>query len=306
MVFKKEDLGLYFAMMLIGGGGGLIAGAFITAQINKKREEAFNAEEAARDENWPPEEAVEQTEEEAGYVQAGPATHKPAGKEVVIDMRERELQESETPRGVPPKKIHEPKRSHLSKDDQQELARLLAEYDVTPMQIDLIESGTMTVEELEGALAETEFEKESISEITRTDYNEPYRDEKPSMDALLGDKLVDDGGPRDLGDLLVVVGNKWEISIEPPEGKNEQKKRTIYFDPIDESVFMMSASGHTVPADLRVITTPEVRELIMPWLLFEEEIESIYLTDVTNKKARWYEIAKVVDVEDADEDDARP
>jgi len=302
MQFKREDIGLYFAAALIGGGLGLLAGAFLTARINRKREETFNAADAARDESWYPED--EPTDEKAPtanvtlnirpeLAEASETIKKEVKKiKVAIDKSEN------IPRGeISGKQIE----SHrLSKEDRDELARLLTEYTVGDLQIKLVQEGVMSVQELEDALAEEEFDDQplDISGGEVTNYSGQYRgDDKPDMASLL-EKPVDDLGPRTVDDLLVTVGNRWEILLQPPEGKPENQKRTIYFDPSDESVFTRNSSGDMAPADLRVIASEEVRDIIMPWLLFEEGLEAIYLDDIRNKKTRWYEILRLKEDDD--------
>lgn len=304
MKFKREDMGLYIATSLIGGGIGLLAGAFLTAIINKKRERQFEGtyEEMA----W---------NEDVYYpIQTGG----PIDEETIIDDAEVEVLTSkkgkvvnivnvvnEADIVVPEKRAP----SHrLSKEDRMELNRLTREYVVGSLQIELVEKGTMSVEELEEALIDADFdqtvedEEEDDLDIEIFDYSKKYRlDDKPDMADLLADKQVDDEGPRQLEDLLVTVNGEWEILLDPPIGKRLNQKRTIYFDPEDEGVYTQGKGGDMVAADLRVIASPEVRDIIMPWLLFETEIESIYLNDIRSNKTRWYEIVRLKeDDEDAD------
>jgi len=317
MQFKREDIGLYVATALIGGGLGLLAGAFLTARINRKREEDFNAEEAARDdeEAWLEEDVFNIVSEKPEFPRGGDVTFNPAEE----PSDEKSKKETKKIRIVGTNKIVEddgriiPGRqveSHrLSKEDRLELSRLTREYTVGDLQMELVEKGTMTVEELEDALVEEELDDQPIEESIevfgeeplkyvagegegRTNYSEQYRDAKPDMEDFL-EKPLDDAGPRDVEDLLVTIGNRWEILLTPPLGKAEHQKRTIYFDPEDESVYTKTDGGDIAPADLRVIANEEVRDIIMPWLIFETELEAIYLDDIRNKKTRWYEIIRL-------------
>jgi hypothetical protein len=296
MRFKREDIGLYLATVLIGGGAGLLVGAFITARINKKQEEA--------EEELIPEEVTYDPDDPPDHVKE---LEKETEEEEEEDIPLKELK-SKT---LPKKKSSGKKRFRLSKEDRNELNRLSSQYVITGMQVELVESGIMSVDELGESLLEEEIIAEESLPIevgnedgTPTDYNSPYRynDLKPDMDDLL-QKPDDDAGPRNLEDLLVVVDERWEISLEPPVGKDEQQKRIIYFDPDDETVFTKTDGGDPVPADLRVITTPEVRDLVMPWLLFEEEMEVIYINDIRNKRTRWWEIVRIGSDEDTSEHD---
>lgn len=305
MQFKREDVGLYVATALIGGGLGLLAGAFLTARVNRKREEDFNASDAARDEGWYPED--EPTDERAPLGVTFNITNSEALITEPVEEESKKikvaLDKSEnSTRGKIPEKQMESHR--LSKEDRDELSRLTKEYSVGALQIVMVEKGTMTVEELEDALVEEELDYQPLDESVEVvgeapiNYSGQYRaDEKPDMADLL-EKPIDDLGPRTIDDLLVTIGNRWEILLQPPEGKAQHQKRTIYFDPNDESVFTKTSNGDMVPADLRVIASEEVRDIIMPWLLFEEDLEVIYLDDIRNKKTRWYEIVRLKEDED--------
>lgn len=301
MQFKREDLGLYFATALIGGGLGLLAGAFLTTRINKKREEDFNAADAARDESE--EEYTDYYKTEVVGVRPELAEASQTIKEEVKKVEV--LLENSTRGKIPGKQIE---KHRMSREERIELQRLTKEYVVGDLQIKLVQEGTMTVEELEDALVEEELDDqdldisvvEIVDHVNRVDYSQQYRDgEKPDMAAYL-EKPVNDLAPLEIDDLLVTVGERWEILLQPPEGKSPQQKRTVYFDPEDEGVFTKTKGGDMAPADLRVIASEEVRDIIMPWLLFETEIETIYLNDIRNKKTRWYEIVRMKE----DDDDA--
>lgn len=307
MRFKREDMGLYFAMALIGGGVGLLVGAFVTVRVNKKREE--ETEELELEDAIEFEEVAEEEETVTHEQHITNITNEDLPPQRMKEVDD--LIEKKRPR------TSKRTRTRLSKENRCELARLTREYGVTTMQTELVESGVMTVKELEEGLIDAELEANDghvdedleievseINDIGHTDYNSPYRynDSKPDMDDLL-EKPIDDGDPRNIEDLLVVVDGRWGISIEPPIGKAERQKRTVYFDPEDESVFTKTADGGVTPADLRVITTPEVRDLIMPWLLFEPDMDTIYIDDIRNKKTRWYEIIRIGSEEDTSEND---
>lgn len=316
MRFKREDIGLYFASALIGGGLGLLLGALATAQINKKREEKFYAEEAARDDNIDRSPANNVT---VNWYKEEPTEEKV--KEVVINtVNRKETWEIGTDpvakSGLEMKlKPMTREKFRISKEDRKELARLSEEYVINALQVELVEKGTITVEELEESLIDADFdqdilelpeedESDNLDLEDHIDYSQVYRDDKPEMDELLNkhEKPLDDDGPRELGDLLVVVDSKWEIRLEPPTNKGARLKRTIYFDPDDETVYTKSGAGDIVSADLRVITTKAVRDIIYPWLLFEKDIEAIYIDDISSTKSRWYEIIRLKDEEDENVD----
>lgn len=306
MQFKREDIGLYVATALIGGGLGLLAGAFLTARINRKREEDFNAADAARDESSEPhpyyQKEFAQTmdtlsilEEELPPIADRIEVMKKAatGLEKIKMAKAKKVIDDDFSDRVIPGKQEESHR--LSKDDRYELTRLMEEYVVTGLQIELVEKGTISVEELEEVLEEDERNEEALlvtgGEVV--DYGKQYRiDEKPDLEDLL-ERPINDLPALDVNDLLVTVGETWEILLSPPEGKSENQKRTLYFDPTDELVYTKSSGGDLMPADLRVIANKEVQEIIMPWLLFEKEMEVIYVDDIRSKKTRWYEIVRL-------------
>ena len=300
MRFKREDLGLYFATALIGGGAGLLAGALVTTYINRKREEDEENEPVEwEDEVLPTHHTINNL-----FVQ-DESSEKPA---IVVDTVKLPVGE-EVETSYPPGAT---KKFRLTPDGRRHLSRLTEEYDITPMQLGLVESGAVSIDELEATLVEEEFERENrddepdveieVTETTdaseRVDYSAGYRDTKPDLD-----DLVDDTGPRDINELLVTIGN-WDILIEPPEGKGLNQKRTLYFDPDGDDLFIKNASGEITAADLRVIATPEVQEIILPWLKFEPDVDIIYLNDIRNSKTRWYEILRAGREEVAFADDA--
>jgi hypothetical protein len=299
MRFKREDIGLYVATALIGGGLGLLAGAFLTAKINKKREEDFNAEDAARDESWHPETGEDEVIMSIDSEDIARGSTFPTKEDVAGLVKARPEDAAPPRRGERIRPVEKTESHRLSKEDRDELARLTKEYTVGALQIGLVERGTMSVEELEEALIDLEIdqtpleEDEDLEEVPPVDYSKQYRmEDKPDMEDLL-DRPIDDVGPREVEDLLVTVGGRWEILLEPPKGKAQNQKRIIYFDPEDEGVYTKSKAGDMTPADLRVMISEEVREIIMPWLLFEESLETIYVDDIRNKKTRWYEIVRL-------------
>lgn len=313
--FKREDTGLYIAMTLIGAGLGLLAGAFITARLNKIREEEEPEEEEWEDyyqkdlarqmtilDEAEKEEFKDLPEVPNVPIMSIDRTDRARGTTFPesTDLEKREF-EKETKRD---------RLVHLSKEERIRLKELISEYNATPMQVNFVESGLMTIDELEEALEEEDFNNRAgpeetdpeedieltVSEVTHTDYNEPYRDDKPDMDDLL-EKPIDDL-PRDLGDLLVVVDEQWEILLEAPEGKALSNKKVIYYDGSDDSTVMLTKRGQTVAVDLSVMISPEVNQIIRPWLLFEEDLETIYVNDIRNPRTRWYEITRIKEDED--------
>jgi len=294
MQFKREDIGLYVATALIGGGLGLLAGAFLTARINKKRNEDFNAAEAARDESEEPSDYYQ--EEFAKTMDTLAVLEEDEIQDGVSNKQLKKVQlanaEKAAVADIENRVTHgrQVETHRLSKDARIELARLIEEYVVDDIQIELVQKGTMTIEPLDESV-EVYGEKP-------INYSRPYRyDDKPDMADLL-EKPIDDV-PRDVNDLLVTLGGQWEILLTPPEGKALHQKRTIYFDPDDESVYTKSSKGDVAPADLRVIASKEVQELIMPWLMYEDELETIYIDDLRNKRTRWYEIIRLKKSENA-------
>jgi len=318
--FKREDVGLYFALGLIGGGVGLLIGAFIANRVEQK----LRGDLAYLDEDMEaPDIHMETLPEDEDGSMINPS--------VKMEYRElkavvKEIDALDMPERVVPKagKMSKGRTFRLSRKDERELTRLLKEYKPTEVQIDLVHQGIMTVEELELELIEREMEamedvdyeeidaEEEEEElelvsgeedgIDHIDYSKPYRvfeDDKPDMDDLLP---VNDIGRRDLSELLVTIGGRYEIMLERPEGKHQKNRKLLMFDEQDERVYQpaRSGSGQPVPVDIAVMISPEVKDTIWDFLLFED-VDPIYIDDL--KGTRWYEIQRDGTEEDGSDSD---
>lgn len=302
--FKREDLGLYFAMGLVFGGAGLLVGAFVSNKLEQRRREK---ELEYLEEDW---EAPDVHTEDSEEVVINPIVAKDkrgfgtlADPEAIELAREKSLKRRK-------QKDSERKKFHLSDQQRSELRRLIEEYEPTTIQIELVESGTMTLEDLEMSLLEeqfieAEFEEEeddplpvTITEgqtdgdyLDHTDYSSQYRgyeDNKPDIDDLISSNDI---GERPLEELLVVVDNRWEILLDEPKGKHQKNRKDIFFDPENESTYVLSPSDPdiTIPVDIAVMISPEVKDLVWDFLLFEE-VGTIYINDLEGP--RWYTISK--------------
>lgn len=297
--FKREDVGLYFALGLVGGGIGLLIGAFIASRIEQKRELAY------LEEDWEsPDIHVEDLPEDEEETLINPVLDKEQKREL------KRIDALETEERVPAKsgRMSRGRVLRLTRQEERELKRLCQEYSPSEIQIDLVNQGIMTVEDLELSLIEEEMSKmeeepeegEEFDGVAHTDYSKPYRvfeDNKPDMDELLP---VDDIGPRDISDLLVTLGGRYEITIEPPEGKHQKNKKELLFDSDGEKVYKAAKSGEdsVVAVDIGVMISPEVKETIWDFLLFED-VDPIYINDL--KGSRWYEITRDGTEEDGSE-----
>lgn len=288
MKFNRDDLGLYFATTLAGAGTGLLLGALIASRIQAVR---MARDMSYLEEDWEAPDIHTETFDD----------------EFVVETEEQVL----LTKGVKKEKQRQFK---LSKNDQARLLALIEDYSPTPMQVSLVEGGVMSIDDLEVSLVEEEFEEEdeddesslSVAKVDEgeglepVDYNGQYRtfvDEKPEMDEL----LVDDqeNWPPDAEKLLVVIDDRWEVRLDPPEGKHTKNKRVVHFNPITEETFTLTRQGSAVPANIASMMSQSVRDHLWNFLLYET-FEEVYVDDTTG--ARWFHIIRAED--ESEEEDS--
>ncbi len=152
MKFKKEDIGLYFALGLVGAGVGLLMGAFIASR--RRDSSTYNII------NYIPE-----------------LDEEPSLK---IPRKENRVEKAA--------KKHERARQAAKKVDSPELKGFIVEYQPSAIQIEMIRSGLLTID----ALRETMIQEEFAKQKAPYNYNSPYLDvdDKPELSELA--KLPED------------------------------------------------------------------------------------------------------------------
>lgn len=253
MKFKREDLGLYFAFGLVGGGVGLLIGAFITSRLSE------SSEVPSKDEN-------------NGFARLDP-------KYKIKEPDEKKSQKKKFKK--------QGKKNQLTKKEEARLRELGELYEITPIQIELVRSGVMSVDDLEGAIMMDTYDEKREP----YNYNAIYVDTKPDLDDLVADEILDDLPERKVEDLLVVIDGNFEILLEPPEEKDSKNKRVIWYDIDDDSLYTLNRKGEPIPRTIDGIVTPEVWEIIRPFLMFEPEICPIYVDKLG--KAHFFEFNTV-------------
>lgn len=293
MKFKKEDAGLYFAFMLIGGGLGMLAGAILANWI-EKRKELVGAEDpgtkgpAASDQDWAKaqrakieQELAEQRKEHAEVMSRGykaGAWVAPVKKETV---------------GKPRKKNE--KRPNLSKYSDEELEEFFAEFPVNYFQMEMLRNGSMTMEQVQGVL---ELEQEAL-EMEPEDYSAPYRTafeiakEEAKFEGM--DKVQLEYIIEELG----IINGKFRVLASPPVNANELPTKEIQWDPEDDAFYYLRR-GQPILYNIQTTIGRETWDEIIPYML--GNVTDIWVEDVENSKL--YAFHKLVGIgEDEPVDD---
>jgi len=306
MKFKKDDLGLYFAFALVGGGIGLFVGAFLTSWIERRSEEQFNAEEAARDEaleedlnRWiGPNEAKLRAELAAERLEqlekASEGIKEEEGYEVVDlsdEKWEKYLNLPETPKKE--KKVSRKQKESLyenrSRYSNEELMDFIAEHDPNPFSQQMLFNGTMTMEQVLGVI-----EQETLA-MERESYNyaQQYHEDNVEDAEEEGDYDEEyiNNPPRDLG----IIDDRFHILTGPPENSNDLTAREIQWDKEDNSFYMIWRN-EPMNYDIETGIGHDAWAVVEPYLL--RGFDDIYVVDL--QKNRYYKFYKMPELGEDD------
>lgn len=264
MKIKKEDIGLYFALGLVGAGVGLLVGAYIAS----KRGGSIPS-----------------------YIPEGTVYDKEKGRfvideewgEAVVEKRLEKMAEK-TDRKIPRKKKRVKKGQ---KKSDPELEAFIKEFEPSAIQIELVKNGLTTLEELE----ETILQEKLAEEKEPYNYNGPYlEDDKPDLSDLA--KLPEDEE---------TVDDRYVILRQPPKRKSPKNMRVIYFDSGDGSFYTMTRKKQPVPiGSITEFISEETWEVMLPYML--SGFAPLFVNDLTNAKYYRFEIVPE-DLEESSEDD---
>ena len=248
MKFKREDVGLYFALGLVGAGMGLLVGAFIASRRGGSMPSYIPRGEVA-DEDWN-------------------ETAKAADKSLHKLVRE-----------IPRKK------KRVKKAENEflvELDAFIKEYEPTTIQIEMVKSKLLTLDELR----ETMIKEELVKQKEPYNYNQPYlEDDKPDLADLA--KLPEDED---------VVDDRYKILMGPPKRKSPKNMRVIYFDQKDSIFYTMTRKKQPVPVgSITEFISEEAWEIMLPYML--SGFAPLFVNDLSNAKYYRFELVP----EDAEE-----
>lgn len=283
MKFKKEDAGLYFAFILIGGGIGLLTGAIIASYLEKMKKNKEMEEGAVEvaDDSWAEKERArideelaqrrEHAEMMAGRYRKEEWTVKPAEKKDKVRKRNEK----------------NPNNSGFS---EEELDSFAAEFGANEFQMQMIRLGTMTMDQVRGVIEEERLAEESDP----TDYSAPYRTyfENAKEDAENGE-LPD---PREIEE-LGLIDDRWRVTLEAPNHSNELSLKELQWEQHalqwddEDNEFYYLRQGRIIPYDIRTSFGHDVWEHVVRYIL-GDDVNELYIEDLQN--GRLFLIHKLV------------
>lgn len=245
MKFNKNDIGMYLGTTLLGASFGLLAGAMITALIQRRRERLWLEQEADE-----PEEEYDFENDEI-WKEANEAYDRLTG-------------------------IYRESEEDLAEDMklEEELAEFIETYNPNSMQIALVRSGTVEMEEMIKVLTDVD--------TPQIDYSKPYRktieeyaasDDKPDLSTLTT-------MPEDEG----VVNEHWKLSSTVPSHKRRDLIRNLYYDPEDEQFAKLHPNGELMPLLNLEDIVPDAEVVQMALMYFLEGIVPIFITDIRTNR----------------------
>lgn len=272
MKFKKEDLGLYFALVLVGGGAGLLIGALLAARLASSKPLYIPEEED--EEAWENDDIEEEWDEDAEESAPKIARREKSEKQILS---------------------HYQKKHFITEEEaaakEALLAAFIVEFQPSAIQIEMVKNDLLTMDELKEVLI--------LEEVTRQrepyNYNAKYLEveDKPDLEDL-----------AQLPDEIEVIEERWQISSEQTTGKSKKNLRKVFYDSEDDSFFTMSRQDHPIPVGSVNDFIPNgVWAVVAPYLL--SDMGPIFVNDLETPKHFKFEIVSgSEDTEDSSADNA--
>ncbi|MCK5602213.1 hypothetical protein KAR91_10100 [Candidatus Pacearchaeota archaeon] len=255
--FKKEDVGLYTALTLMGAGTGLLVGATIASRLVAPVYIPAHSEE-----EW--DEAAEKFTEGRGQTfDTKIARGKKSGKQRAY--------------------------SKPDSEETKELNEFIMRCGPSPIQIEMIKSGVLSMDKVEDALIQEELAKQKEPYNYNTIYLE---DDKPDLDeiALLPDEIE-------------TIDERWIVSSEQTTEKSKKNIRRCFYDIRDDSFYTTSRQGHDIPlGSVNDFVPDSVWDIIEPYLL--SDMGPIFVNDLESTKHFEFNAVGTEDVEDSSVNDA--
>lgn len=324
MKFKKDDLGLYLAFALIGGGIGLMAGSLLTNWLERRAEKKVNTEDEVEEhlaDRWiGPREAKLRLEINQQKLQEARLKAKELTQDQMYEYQEVLLNEeleatgeekedeevdeidlndekwekyTNLPEPTKKKKSVVKKQKglyeNLSPYSDEELLDFISEHDPNVFAQQMLYNGTMTMEQVLGVIIREQeaLEQESFN------YAEQYHIDNVAEAEELGDfdeEFLDDP-PEELG----IIDNRWQVYVGMPDGIEDKFLREIQWDREDNSFYMIRKDS-PFPYDIASGIGHNTWETIEPYLL--RGLSNIYVVDL--QKPRYYLFYKIPELGEDD------
>ncbi len=251
MKVKKEDLGLYFALGLVGAGVGLLVGTYIASRRGGSMP------------RYIPEDYQEEWDEEAEKA-ADKTVQKISRKKNRVKKGEIDISRRKHRAAISEKK-------QLEKD----LEEFIDKYQPTAIQIEMVKSDLIGLKELEDMMM-----KEELAKHTEPyDYNGPYlEDGKPELSDL--SKLPEEED---------VIDDRYKILQEPPKRKSPKNMRVVYFDSEAGSFYTMTRQKQPIAVNsIEEFITEETWEIMLPYMV--TGFAPLFVNDLQTAKWYRFEI----------------
>lgn len=269
MKFVKDDIGLYWALTLVGAGIGLLVGSFISSRIKEKETPLVITEKDIVEDS-------KEVEKKTGLMSL-------KEKNEVFKVEEyKEFIERYTPSALQLQMLD---RGLIAKDA---LIKLLEKQkDDTPPYLEKPELSDLNARDLR-LMERTKKLEETFRERVELSEEEEEWDEFERDWYGLG---------------RVEISDKFTISLEPPD-KDPRRMRVFYFTEDDDTAYTMTRSKEPVPTDLRTVID-EVTIAFLKKRIEKDGIVPIYVDDVSTVKYYRFEMMPTYeeDYGDLDEDE---
>lgn len=255
MKFKKEDLGLYFALGLVGAGAGLLVGVIVSQKLAGP---------------------------EAIYVPEGMTYDKEKDIFVLDDAREdeeAELLAHKTIQEIARSKKSEEKRDFREvnekgyEEEKAAMIKFIEGYSPTTIELAMLDKGMTTIEELKKAIEQ----RTGVEDAEPTNYHGAYHvgdidEDKPELEDLV-----------DLPNEIEIIDERWEVSSTMTPDKSRNNLREIMWNSDTDKFFSRARTGDYVRMNgLENTITNEVWNEIAPFLL--SNIGPVFVNDTLSPK----------------------
>lgn len=275
MKFKKEDMGLYLAFILVGAGLGILTGSVLASYLKKK--EAQEVETAKKDEEVAPD------------LDWGKKQRLLIEKELNEKRKTYEKEDWVVPKKEEPKKKpRKVNKKHDSPYTEEELKEFAIEYKPNVFQMAMLENGSMTMEQVKGVIEEERL----ASEIEDIDYGAQYRsyfenaiEEAKELNSFSEEEI------KELVNEIGIINNRFRVTTYPPTDTN-LRLREIQWDSHDNGFYFLR-QGHVMPYSIDTSIGHDAWEEIVTFMK-TDKLTDVYVEDIPN--GRVYLFHKLADL----------
>ncbi len=221
MKFKKEDLGLYFALGLVGAGAGLLVGVIVSQKLagsepiyvpegmtyDKEKDIFVLDDEDIVDGEW--------EEEDAELL---------AHKTIQEIARSKKSEEKSDFREINEKAYEEEKAAMIT---------FIEGYSPTTIELAMLDKGMVTIDELKIAIEQ----RTGVEDAEPTNYHGAYHvddvdEDKPELEDLV-----------DLPNEIEIIDERWEVSSTMTPDKSRNNLREIMWNSDTDKFFSKARTG---------------------------------------------------------------